>query len=69
MDMSRDNGLVVDLAHENKAPYVFSGAVKAVVFDLKPATTHDDEKSLHEHASIHGSRRRGLGLNESNHQK
>ena len=53
MDVSRDNGLVVDLAYEGKAPYVFTGTVKNVVFDLKPATTHDDEKALHEHASIH----------------
>jgi arylsulfatase A-like enzyme/uncharacterized membrane protein len=53
MDVSRDNGLVVDLAYEDKAPYEFTGTVKKVVFDLKPATTHDDEKALHEHESIH----------------
>ncbi len=53
MDVSRDNGLVVDLDYEDKAPYPFTGTVKRVVFDLKPATTHDDEKALHEHASIH----------------
>ena len=53
MDVSRDNGLVVDLAYEDKAPYVFTGTVKNVVFDLKPATSHDDEHALHEHASIH----------------
>ncbi len=37
MDVSRDNGLVVDLAYEDKAPYPFTGTVKKVVFDLKPA--------------------------------
>ncbi len=53
MDVSRDNGLVVDLAYEDKAPYRFTGTVKRVVFDLKPSTSHDDDKALHEHESIH----------------
>ncbi len=53
MDVSRDNGLVVDLAYEDKAPYLFTGTVKKVVFDLKPPASHDDEQALHEHASIH----------------
>ena len=53
MDVSRDNGLVVDLAYEDKAPYRFTGTVKQVVFDLKPSTSHDDDKALHEHESIH----------------
>jgi sulfatase-like protein len=53
MDVGRDNGLVVDLAYEDKAPYAFTGSVKQVVFDLKPHTSHDDEKALHEHAAIH----------------
>ena len=52
MDVSRDNGLVVDLAYEDKAPYAFTGTVKKVVFDLKPGT-HDDAQALHEHESIH----------------
>jgi len=52
MDVSRDNGLVVDLAYEDKAPYPFTGTVKKVVFDLKPGT-HDDNKALHEQESIH----------------
>jgi arylsulfatase len=51
MDISRDNGLVVDRAYEDKAPYAFTGIVKKVVFDLKPAA-HDDEKALHEHAQV-----------------
>ncbi|MGE5273371.1 MAG: sulfatase-like hydrolase/transferase [Verrucomicrobiota bacterium] len=52
MDIGRDNGLVVDRDYEDKAPYAFTGTLKHVVFDLKPATTHDAEKALHEHASI-----------------
>ena len=54
MDVSRDNGLVVDLDYEDKAPYPFTGTVKKVVFDLKPkSTTSEDEQALHEHESIH----------------
>jgi arylsulfatase A-like enzyme/uncharacterized membrane protein len=49
MDVGRDNGGVVDLAYEDKAPYAFTGTVKKVVFDLKPGT-HEDERALHEHA-------------------
>jgi len=48
MDIGRDNGGVVDLDYEDKAPYAFTGTVKRVVFDLKPAT-HEDEKKLHAH--------------------
>jgi arylsulfatase len=47
MDVGRDNGLVVDLAYEDKAPYVFTGKVIKVVFDLMP-NTHEDDKKLHE---------------------
>ena len=53
MDVGRDNGLVVDLAYEDRAPYAFTGTVESVVFDLKPSGTHDTDKALHEHASIH----------------
>jgi arylsulfatase len=53
MDMGRDNGLVVDLDYEDRAPYAFTGTLKQVAFDLKPPATHDDEQALHEHASIH----------------
>lgn len=35
MDIGRDNGGVVDLAYEKKAPYAFTGQVKQVVFELK----------------------------------
>jgi arylsulfatase len=51
MDIGRDNGGVVDLVYEDKAPYAFTGTVKQVVFDLKPAA-HEDERALHEHASF-----------------
>jgi arylsulfatase len=51
MDIGRDNGLVVDLAYEEDAPYAFSGSVKRVVFDLKPAP-HGTERELHEHAAV-----------------
>jgi arylsulfatase len=48
MDIGRDNGLVVDLAYEDKAPYAFNGTVKKVVFDLKPMS-HEEEKAFHSH--------------------
>jgi hypothetical protein len=51
MDISRDNGLVVDRDYEDRAPYAFTGTVKEVVFDLKPVP-HDAEKALHEHAAV-----------------
>jgi arylsulfatase len=58
MDVGRDNGLVVDLEYEGKAPYAFTGTVKKVVLDLKPAA-YEDEKALHEaaqHATVaHGA--------------
>ena len=47
MDIGRDNGLVVDLSYEDKAPYAFTGTVKNVVFDLHP-NTHEDELAIHE---------------------
>ncbi len=60
LDIGRDNGGVVDLAYEDRAPYAFTGTVKNVVFDLKPAGSHEDEKALHEHltkvAVAHGIR-------------
>jgi arylsulfatase A-like enzyme len=48
MDIGRDNGGVVDLDYEDKAPYAFTGTVKKVVFDLKPAT-HGQERDLLAH--------------------
>jgi arylsulfatase len=51
MDIGRDNGLVVDREYEPMAPYAFTGTVKRVVFDLKPAM-EEDERALHEHAAV-----------------
>ncbi len=53
MDIGRDNGGVVDLAYEDKAPYAFTGTVKNVVFDLKPAH-QEAEEALHHHRETHG---------------
>ncbi|TVZ02232.1 hypothetical protein EAS64_25750 [Trebonia kvetii] len=50
MDIGRDNGGVVDLDYEDKAPYAFTGTIKKVVLDLKPAA-HEHEKARHEHHS------------------
>ena len=52
MDIGRDNGLVVDLAYERKAPYAFTGTIKNIVFDLKPMTV-DEAKALHKHEHHH----------------
>jgi arylsulfatase len=51
MDIGRDNPGVVDLAYEEKAPYAFTGTVKKVVFDLKPAHS-EAEHDLHEHSVV-----------------
>lgn len=47
MDVSRDNGGVVDLDYEDRAPYAFTGTVRNVVFDLAPHAP-DDDLSLHQ---------------------
>ena len=59
MDVGRDNGLVVDRAYADKAPYAFTGTVTTVVFDLKPAARHEDEEALHE-AATHGATAHGI---------
>jgi arylsulfatase len=51
MDMGRDNGGVVDLDYESKAPYAFTGTVKKVTFDLAPHA-HGDELALHQHHAV-----------------
>jgi arylsulfatase len=50
MDIGRDNGLVVDLEYEDRAPYAFDGTVKRVLFDLAPVT-HTNEQELHAHGA------------------
>jgi arylsulfatase len=47
MDIGRDNGLPVDLAYHDKSPYAFTGTVRKVVFDLKPAPI-DEQADLHQ---------------------
>ena len=51
MDIGRDNGGVVDLDYEEKAPYAFTGTVKKVVFDLMPAQL-DAQVALHQHNAV-----------------
>ncbi len=51
MDISRDNGLVVDREYEDKAPYAFNGTVKQVIFDLQPGTV-EEETALHQHQGV-----------------
>ncbi len=46
MDVGRDNGGVVDLDYEDRAPYAFTGTVDKVVFDLKPQAI-EEETELH----------------------
>lgn len=53
MDISRDNGGVVDLDYEDRAPYAFTGTVRKVVFDLAPRSLQD-ELALHEAATRAG---------------
>ncbi|MFN8105705.1 MAG: arylsulfatase [Acidimicrobiia bacterium] len=53
MDVGCDNGLVVDLDYEDKAPYAFTGTVHKVVFDLTP-NAHGDEMALHASAQAAG---------------
>jgi arylsulfatase len=48
MDMGRENGGVVDLDYEDKAPYAFTGKLKKDVFDLKLAH-QEAEQELHHH--------------------
>ena len=59
MDIGRDNGLAVDPAYADKSPYPFTGTVKKVIFDLKPAARHEDEQALHE-AAAHGATAHGI---------
>jgi arylsulfatase len=51
MDVGRDNRGVVDLGYEDKVPYAFTGVVKKVVFDLKPAHV-EAEQDLHAHEAV-----------------
>jgi arylsulfatase len=59
MDIGRDNGGVVDLSYEHRAPFPFTGTVKKVVFDVDPHLSTSDEQSLHE-MTHHGHAARAL---------
>ncbi|WP_457207513.1 arylsulfatase [Nocardioides sp. P5_C9_2] len=48
MDIGRDNGGVVDLDYEDRAPYAFTGTVRNVVFDIAPSAHHEE---MDRHAS------------------
>ena len=52
MDIGRDNGLVVDLDYEDKAPYAFTGTVREVAFDLAPES-HETGEVAARHAMNH----------------
>ena len=49
LDIGRDNGMTVDAAYRDKAPYAFTGTVKKVVIDLKPEPI-TTETELHQAA-------------------
>jgi hypothetical protein len=51
MDIGRDNGLVVDRAYEDQAPYAFTGTVRKVTFDLRPESL-EAELALHEASMV-----------------
>jgi hypothetical protein len=53
MDIGRDNGGVVDRAYADKKPFVFTGTVKKVVFDIAPHVAAQDELDVHT-AEQHG---------------
>jgi arylsulfatase len=47
MDIGRDNGGVVDRDYVDQAPFVFTGTVKTVVFDIIEPPDLDDQQALH----------------------
>ena len=47
MDIGRDSGGVVDRSYESEKPFAFAGAVRKVVFDIKPHLSDQDELELH----------------------
>ena len=49
LDVGRDNGLVVDRTYADRAPFVFTGTVRKVVFDVAPHLAVADEFALHAH--------------------
>lgn len=53
MDIGRDNGEVVDLAYQDKAPFAFNGTIKKVVFDIR----HPQDTAAH--AALHQAHHAG----------
>jgi arylsulfatase A-like enzyme len=53
MDIGRDNGEVVDLAYQDKAPFAFNGTIKKVVFDIR----HPNDPATH--AALHQAHHAG----------
>jgi arylsulfatase A-like enzyme len=49
MDIGRDNGMPVDRDYADRSPFVFTGTVKKVVFDINPHPSDEHEQELHEH--------------------
>jgi arylsulfatase len=49
MDIGRDNGMPVDRNYADRSPFVFTGTVKKVVFDINPHPSDEHEQELHEH--------------------
>ena len=59
MDVGRDNGLVVDLDYEDKAPYAFTGTVKRG--GVRPQAGHPRGREGAARARAGARRRRGSG--------
>ena len=47
MDIGRDNGGVVDQVYEDRKPFEFTGAIKKVVFEIKPQPSKEEAHDLH----------------------
>ena len=60
MDIGRDAGLPVERSYADKSPFAFTGAIKKVVFAIKPHLTEEDRRAIHEHDQ-HGALAHGIG--------
>jgi len=47
LDIGRDNGEVVDVRYEDKAPFAFTGTIHKVTYDIRPPGQADHE-ALHQ---------------------
>jgi hypothetical protein len=48
MDIGRDNGEVVDVAYQDKAPFAFNTIIKKVVFDIRHPNDPGAHAALHQ---------------------